>query len=220
MGEKIEVQERILSRNDAIAAENRQLFESRGLFVFNVMSSPGAGKTTFLVETIKRLKNKYRVGVVEGDVASKVDAEKISQTGVPVVQVNTGGACHLDASMIKKAIVHLPLDELDVLIIENVGNLVCPAEWNLGEHLKVVLLSVPEGDDKPVKYPQMFTAADILLLTKVDLLPYFNFRIDEVEKVVKGLNPEAKILKISSVTYEGYDEWIKELEERIREVRR
>jgi len=220
MGEKIEVQERILSRNEAIAKENRQLFESRNLFVFNVMSSPGAGKTTFLVETIKRLRNKYRVGVVEGDVASRVDAERISQTGVPVVQVNTGGACHLDALMIKKAVTHLPLDELDVLIIENVGNLVCPAEWNLGEHLKVVLLSVPEGDDKPVKYPQMFAAADILLLTKVDLLPYFDFRIEEVEKVVKGLNPQAKILKISSVTYEGYGEWLNELEARIKEVGR
>jgi hydrogenase nickel incorporation protein HypB len=219
MGERIEIQERILSRNDALAEENRKLFEEKNIFVFNVMSSPGAGKTTFLVETIKRLKEKYRIGVIEGDVASKVDAEKIGKTGVPVVQVNTGGACHLDASMIKKALEHLPLDNLDVLIIENVGNLVCPAEWRLGEHLKVVLLSIPEGDDKPIKYPQMFAAADILLLTKIDLLPYFNFRLDEVEKVVFGLNPQVKILKISSVTFEGYEEWLNELETKIKEVR-
>lgn len=220
MGERIDVQQNILEKNEKIALENEKLFKEKKLFVFNVMSSPGAGKTTFLMETINRLKDRYRIGVIEGDVASRVDAEKISATGVPVVQVNTGGACHLDASMISKALAHLPLDELDVIIIENVGNLVCPAEWKLGEHLKVVLLSIPEGDDKPIKYPLMFASADIVLLTKIDLLPFFKFDIDEVEKVIKGLNPNALILKISSVTFEGYEEWLNLLKSRIEEVRR
>lgn len=220
MSERIDVNAHVLGRNDKIAGENRELFEKHNLFVFNVMSSPGAGKTTFLIETIGRLKGKYKIGVLEGDVASKIDAEKISKTGVPVVQINTGGACHLDASMIRKAASHLPLSELEVLIIENVGNLVCPAEWRLGEHLKVVLLSIPEGDDKPQKYPLMFSSADILILTKIDLLPYFNFNVKTVEKVVRGLNPNIKIFKISSTTGEGYDAWLEELKKRIAGVRR
>lgn len=219
MAERIDVSAHVLGRNEEIAKENEELFREKNLFVFNVMSSPGAGKTTFLVELIKRLKNRYRIGVVEGDVASRIDAERISEQGVPVVQVNTGGACHLDASMVKKALEHLPLDELDVVIVENVGNLVCPAEWNLGEHLKIVLLSIPEGDDKPQKYPLMFSSGDIMILTKIDLLPYFNFNIEHVKKVVRGLNPDIKIMKISSVTFEGYDEVIGEIEKRIKEVR-
>lgn len=220
VSEKIEVHQNILDKNERIAEENRIFFDKKGIFVFNVMSSPGAGKTTFIVETIKRLKDKYRIGVIEGDVSSKVDAERIASTGVPVVQVNTGGACHLDASMVQKAIKHLPMDNLDVLIIENVGNLVCPAEWRLGEHLKVVLLSIPEGDDKPIKYPLMFSSADILLLTKIDLFSYFNFNIEEVEKVVRGLNSDIKIMKISAITFEGFDEWLSEIERRIEEVRK
>lgn len=219
MSERIDVQQNILERNEKIARENEEIFKKKKIFVFNVMSSPGAGKTTFLMETIKRLKEKYRIGVIEGDIASRVDAEKIGETGIPVVQINTGGACHLDASMISKALKHLPVDELDILIIENVGNLVCPAEWRLGENLKVVLLSVPEGDDKPLKYPLMFASADVLLITKIDLLPHFNFDLEQVRKVVSGLNPNVKIIKLSSVTFEGYDEWLAELESRIREVR-
>lgn len=219
MSERIDVQQNILERNEKIARENEEIFKQKKIFVFNVMSSPGAGKTTFLMETIKRLKEKYRIGVIEGDIASRVDAEKIGETGIPVVQINTGGACHLDASMISKALKHLPVDELDILIIENVGNLVCPAEWRLGENLKVVLLSVPEGDDKPLKYPLMFASADVLIITKIDLLPHFNFDLEQVRKVVSGLNPNVKIIKLSSVTFEGYDEWLDELESRIREVR-
>lgn len=219
MSERIDVQQNILERNEKIARENEEIFKKKKIFVFNVMSSPGAGKTTFLMETIKRLKEKYRIGVIEGDIASRVDAEKIGETGIPVVQINTGGACHLDASMISKALKHLPVDELDILIIENVGNLVCPAEWRLGENLKVVLLSVPEGDDKPLKYPLMFASADVLIITKIDLLPHFNFDLEQVRKVVSGLNPNVKIIKLSSVTFEGYDEWLDELESRIREVR-
>lgn len=216
MVERVDIKENILGKNEAFAIENKRLFEEKKLFVMNVMSSPGAGKTTFLTETIKRLKDRYKIGVIEGDVASKIDAERISRTGIPVVQVNTGGACHLDASMVRKAAEHLPLDGLEIIIIENVGNLVCPAEWSLGENLKVVLLSVPEGDDKPIKYPLMFSSADVLLITKIDLLPHFNFNLKEVEKVVRGLNPSVKIIKMSSVTLEGYDEWIDELERRIK----
>lgn len=218
MVERVDIKENILGKNEAFAIENKRLFEEKKLFVMNVMSSPGAGKTTFLTETIKRLKDRYKIGVIEGDVASKIDAERISRTGIPVVQVNTGGACHLDASMVRKAAEHLPLDELEIVIIENVGNLVCPAEWSLGENLKVVLLSVPEGDDKPIKYPLMFSSADVLLITKIDLLPHFNFNFKEIEKVVRGLNPSVKIIKMSSVTLEGYDEWIDELERRIKGV--
>lgn len=218
MVERVDIKENILGKNEAFAIENKKLFEEKKLFVMNVMSSPGAGKTTFLTETIKRLKDRYKIGVIEGDVASKIDAERISRTGIPVVQVNTGGACHLDASMVRKAAEHLPLDGLEIIIIENVGNLVCPAEWSLGENLKVVLLSVPEGDDKPIKYPLMFSSADVLLITKIDLLPHFNFNLKEVEKVVRGLNPSVKIIKMSSVTLEGYDEWIDELERRIKGV--
>jgi hydrogenase nickel incorporation protein HypB len=185
----------------------------------NVMSSPGAGKTTFLVETIKRLKNRYAIGVVEGDVASQIDAERIRQTGVPVVQVNTGGACHLDAGMVARSLPHLPLDELDVVIIENVGNLVCPAEWNLGEHLKVTLLSIPEGDDKPLKYPLMFAEGDVLVLNKIDLLPYFSFDLEQVERTVRGFNPNVTIFKVSATRGDGLDEWLAFLGETIDQAR-
>lgn len=216
---KINVVQDVLLRNTQIAEENRKVFKDNNLFVFNVMSSPGAGKTTFLVETISRIKDRFRIGVIEGDVASQIDAQRIKDTGVPVVQVNTGGACHLDASMVKKALIHLPLSELEVVIIENVGNLVCPAEWKLGEDLKVSLLSVPEGDDKPMKYPLMFTESDVLIINKIDLLPYFNFDIEQVEKVVKGYNPSINILKLSCITFDGFDSWIDYLIPKIEEAR-
>lgn len=215
---EIKVVQDVLGRNERIAEKNKKLFKEHGLFVFNVMSSPGAGKTTFLVETIERIKDKYRIGVVEGDVVSQIDAERIRETGVPVVQVNTGGSCHLDASMVARALTHLPLSELDVLIIENVGNLVCPAEWKLGEDLKVTILSIPEGDDKPMKYPLMFTEGDVLILNKIDLLPHFEFNIAQVEKTVKGFNPQVKIFRLSCRTLEGIDVWIEFLEEKIAEV--
>lgn len=217
---EIDVSEDVLGRNEKIAQENRKLFKEKNLFVFNVMSSPGAGKTTFLIETISRMVDKYRVGVVEGDVASKLDAERIRATGVPVIQINTGGACHLDASMVKKALAHLPVSELDVLVVENVGNLVCPAEWKLGEDLKVTILSVPEGDDKPTKYPLMFTAGDILVINKIDLLPHFDFNLKKVEKAVKGLNPDIKIFNVSSTRLDGFDEWMDYLFSVIEEVRK
>lgn len=198
----------MLGRNDELARANRALFAARNLFVMNVMSSPGAGKTTFLVETIRRLADRYRVGVVEGDVASQIDAERIRETGVPVVQVNTGGACHLDAGMVSRALPHLPLDELDVVIVENVGNLVCPAEWDLGEHLKVTILSIPEGDDKPMKYPLMFTEGDVLVLNKIDLLPHFTFDLEQVERTVRGFNPNVTIFRVSATRGDGLEDWL------------
>ncbi len=217
---KVNVVRDVLQRNTQIAEENQKIFRDYNIFVFNVMSSPGAGKTTFLVQTIERIKERFRVGVIEGDVASQIDAERIKATGVPVIQVNTGGACHLDASMVRKALSHLPLSELEVVIIENVGNLVCPAEWKLGEDLKVSLLSVPEGDDKPMKYPLMFTESDVLIINKIDLLPHFNFNMDQVEKVVKGFNPVIDIFKLSCTTLEGFDAWLKFLIPKIEEVRK
>lgn len=198
----------MLGRNDELARANRELFAARNLFVMNVMSSPGAGKTTFLVEIIRRLADRYRIGVVEGDVASQIDAERIRETGVPVVQVNTGGACHLDAGMVSRALPHLPLDELDVVIVENVGNLVCPAEWDLGEHLKVTILSIPEGDDKPMKYPLMFTEGDVLVLNKIDLLPYFTFDLEQVERTVRGFNPNVTIFRVSATRGDGLEDWL------------
>lgn len=217
---KIDVAQDVLKRNNQIAEQNKKTFKDHNLFVFNVMSSPGAGKTTFLVETILRIKDRFRIGVIEGDVASQIDAKRIKETGVPVVQVNTGGACHLDASMVRKALQHLPLSELDVIIIENVGNLVCPAEWKLGEDLKVSMLSVPEGDDKPMKYPLMFTESDVLIINKIDLLPYFDFNIDEVEKIVRGFNPNINIFRLSCTTLDGFENWLKYLLSKIEEVRR
>lgn len=217
--EEIQVGVNILGKNDEIAAQNRKIFEDKNLFVMNVMSSPGAGKTTFLIETIKRISDRYRVGVIEGDVATHIDAERIKTAGAPVVQINTGGACHLDASMVSRALTHLPVDDLDVLIIENVGNLVCPAEWRLGEHMKVTILSIPEGDDKPAKYPLMFSEADVVILNKIDLLPHFNFDVAGVERVIRGLNPDVTILKLSSTTFEGFDSWIELLTGKIEEVR-
>lgn len=217
---KVNVVQDVLQRNTRIAEENQKVFRDHNLFVFNVMSSPGAGKTTFLVETINHIKDSFRIGVIEGDVASQIDAERIKETGVHVVQVNTGGACHLDASMVKKALNHLPLSELEVVIIENVGNLVCPAEWKLGEDLKVSILSVPEGDDKPMKYPLMFTESDVLIINKIDLLSHFNFNIQQVEKIVKGFNPAIDIFRLSCITLDGFDSWLKFLIPKIEEVRR
>ncbi len=208
----------VLARNDTLADENRRRFDEHGVFVVNFMSSPGAGKTTFVIETIRRLRSDYRIGVIEGDVASQVDAERIRETGVPVVQVNTGGACHLDAAMVRRTLDHLSLDDLDVIIIENVGNLVCPAEWRLGEDMKVTLLSVPEGDDKPIKYPLMFTEADVLAVSKIDLLALSDFDMEVVEKTIHGLNPGVEILPVSCRTGEGLDRWERFLRRSIEEA--
>jgi hydrogenase nickel incorporation protein HypB len=205
---EIKVIKDIMGANEQIAQKNRQLFDRHKVFVVNVMASPGAGKTSLILETIRRLKGKVKVGVVEGDISSSLDAEAISKEDVPVVQINTGGECHLDANMTSTALGSLPLEDIELLLIENVGNLVCPAEFKLGEDRRVLVSSTPEGDDKPFKYPLMFHEADVVLVNKIDLLPYLKFDVDAFAKTIKGINQKAKIFPLSCTTGEGIDNWV------------
>ncbi len=204
---KVKVVADILGANDRIAAENSRLFKECGVFVINVMSSPGAGKTTLLEKTLAALKDKYKIGVIEGDVATTADADRIEKMGVPVVQINTGSACHLDGNMVRNALDDFDLMSLDLLIVENVGNLVCPAEFNVGEDCKVMLLSVPEGDDKPLKYPLMWHESKALVINKIDLIPYTNFNLDKATKDSLSLNPKLDIFPVSCRTGEGLERW-------------
>jgi hydrogenase nickel incorporation protein HypB len=204
---QIEVKKDILDGHELIARENSELFKRQGTYVLNLMSSPGAGKTTLLERTIELLKDTFTLGVIEGDIATTYDADRISAHGIKAVQINTGGACHLDSSMIKKALTEFPADGLDMLIIENVGNLVCPAEFNLGEDDKAVILSVTEGEDKPLKYPLIFRMAKCLIINKVDLLPYIDCSTDRIMRDVKTLNPDLKIFEISCTKGTGLDLW-------------
>jgi len=205
---EIKVLKNILSANEEIAQRNRKLLDSGGVFTVNLMSSPGAGKTSLVLETIKALKGKTRIGVIEGDLSSSVDAETISKENVPVIQINTGGGCHLDANMISKALSNLPLEGIELLLIENVGNLVCPAGFALGEHKKVLISSIPEGDDKPLKYPLMFHEVDTVLINKIDLLPYLRFDIQAFSQAVRGINGKVGIFQISCATGQGIQEWV------------
>lgn len=205
---EIKILKDILNANEGIAERNRQLLDNKGVFALNFMASPGAGKTSLILETIKMLKGKTRIGVIEGDISSSLDAEAIGKEGVPVIQINTGGACHLDANMLSSALSNIPLPDIELLLIENVGNLVCPASFALGEHKKVVISSIPEGDDKPFKYPLMFDIADAVLINKIDLLPYLKFDIEVFSKVIKGINEKVEIFPISCVTGQGIQEWV------------
>jgi len=205
---EIKVLKDILSANEQIAERNRQLLDSKGVFAVNLMSSPGAGKTSLILETIRKLKGKIRVGVIEGDVSSSVDAEKVGKEGVPVLQINTGGTCHLDANMLLSALSNMPLQDIELLIIENVGNLICPASFALGEHKRVLISSIPEGDDKPFKYPLMFDIADAVLINKIDLLPYLKFDIRGFSQAVRGINEKVEIFQISCATNHGIQEWV------------
>ncbi|MBA7518149.1 Hydrogenase maturation factor HypB [subsurface metagenome] len=205
---EIKVLKDILSANEQIAERNRQLLDSKGVFAVNLMSSPGAGKTSLILETIKRLKGKTRIGVIEGDVSSSLDAEAIGKKGVPVIQINTGGTCHLDANMLSGALSNLPLSDIELLLIENVGNLICPAGFALGEHKKVLISSIPEGDDKPFKYPLMFHKADAVLINKIDLLPYLKFDTQGFSQAVRGINEKVEIFQISCATGQGIQEWV------------
>lgn len=204
---KVKVVTNILEANERIAAENRKIFDEVNVFVMNIMSGPGAGKTSLIERTIKELKGKIKIGVIEGDIAGTDDAERIEKHGIPVVQINTGGGCHLDANMIREVLEDFPLKELDLLIIENVGNLVCPAEFNLGEDMKVMLLSIAEGHDKPLKYPLMFQESSALILNKIDLLPYTDADINKMKKDSLSLNPKLKIFDVSCKTGDGISEW-------------
>jgi hydrogenase nickel incorporation protein HypB len=205
---EIKVLKDILSANDQIAQENRQMLDDNGVLAVNVMSTPGAGKTSLILQTISGLKAKTRIGVIEGDVSSSIDAERVAKEGVPVLQINTGGECHLDANMLQRALKNMPLGDIDLLIVENVGNLICTAEFKLGTHKNIVISSIPEGHDKPLKYPLMFTVADVILVNKMDLLPYSNFDLATYTKAVKGLNPKVDVIDVSCTTGAGIKKWL------------
>jgi hydrogenase nickel incorporation protein HypB len=202
------VEEDILSKNNLLASRNSGYFEALGVVAMNLMSSPGSGKTTLLEKTIKALEGKRPVAVIEGDQQTLNDAERIEEAGAPVVQVNTGNGCHLDADMIKRAVETLTLQDDSILFIENVGNLVCPSLFELGEKHRVVIISVTEGEDKPLKYPTMFEHADTCIINKTDLLPYVNFDIELVKKHALSVNPHLRIMELSAQTGEGMEDWI------------
>jgi len=204
---KIPVVQGILSANDEIAAQNRKLLDEHGLTVMNIMASPGSGKTSLILRTIDALRGRLRMAVVEGDIASSIDADRVATKNVPVVQINTGGQCHLDAPMVARALSQLPLAELDLVIVENVGNLICPVDFKLGEHLNVVIASAPEGDDKPYKYPGIFIAVDAVVINKMDLLPYVHFDVAAFRQLVLGMNPGVGIFEVSCETGQGIESW-------------
>ena len=213
---EVKILKNILSANDQIAERNRQLLKSKLIFAVNIMASPGAGKTSVILETIKRIGGSVRIGVIEGDISSNIDAQAVSQSGTPVVQINTGGECHLDANMISNALNNLALDEIRLLFIENVGNLVCPAEFSLGDNLKVLVTHTPEGDDKPYKYPLMFNTVNAVVVNKIDLLPYVKFNIAAFSNTIKSINNKIKIFPLSCTTGEGIDKWVDWLRHQIK----
>lgn len=205
---RVPIVEKILSANDRIAEENRSRLEAHGVFSLNFMASPGAGKTSAILRTIEGLKARHRIGVIEGDTAAvTIDSDKVVAAGAPAVQINTGGSCHLDAVMVGGALLQLPLVDLDLLIVENVGNLVCPASFKLGTHSSVVIASVPEGDDKPYKYPKIYLGIDALILNKVDLLPHVEFDMEHFRRGVELLNPGMAFFPLSCKTGEGVERW-------------
>jgi len=214
MPNTIPVVENIMSANDQIAAQTRIQLDRAGVLALNIMASPGGGKTSVILKTIEALHDEVRIGVMDGDIVP-IDLEKIADMGIPVSLINTGGNCHLDANMVHGALPSLPLDDLDLLIIENVGNLICPAAFKLGTHLSVVIASVPEGADKPYKYPAMFKGADVLLLNKMDLCEYQDFDVDYFRHGVEVLNPSLTFFPISCRTGEGFDAWLAWLRDRI-----
>ena len=211
----IETKEAVLADNDAVAEKTRQFLSSNHTFLINLMSSPGSGKTTTLLRTIDALKDRYRIGVMEADVDSDVDASAVAAKGVKVIQLHTGGSCHMDASMTKEGLDGLGLEDLDLVFLENVGNLVCPAEFDVGANLRVMILSVPEGDDKPLKYPLMFSVSDLMLINKIDVAPVFDFDYEACAERARKLNPNIDIIKMSSLTGEGFDEWIAWLTDKV-----
>ncbi len=212
----IDMKQPILAKNDNLAADLRKRFAEHHVFVLDILASPGSGKTSTILATIDALRDEFNIAVIEGDIASSVDAEKIKAQGIPAVQINTGGACHLESAMIKRAVDVLDLERLDLIIIENVGNLVCPTDFDLGENAKVMILSVPEGDDKPLKYPGVFQIAEAVILNKVDTMPVFNFDNDAFVESVTRLNPQAPIFPIAATTGQGVEEWASWLAEQIR----
>jgi hydrogenase nickel incorporation protein HypB len=216
----IEIKEEILSDNTELADELRVRLGKNRVFMLNLMSSPGGGKTSLILNTIRRMRGAVRIGVIEGDIDSVVDAEKVVKEGVPAVQLKTGGVCHLDASMIKMALDEMDLTNLDLVVIENIGNLVCPAEFDTGTHRKAMILSVPEGDDKPLKYPLIFSVCDVLVVNKIDYLGIADFDMAALKERVKRLNPGIEIIEASCKTGEGIEKWTDWLEKEIRAYRK
>ena len=204
---KITIAQNILAVNDTIAGEIQQSLAARGIRTLNVMSSPGAGKTTLLERTVERLRERLSIGVIEGDIETTADAERIEAAGAETVQINTRGACHLEAHMVRDALQQLDLEHIELLIIENIGNLVCPSAWNLGEDMRVVIASTTEGDDKPAKYPQMFAISEVMVVNKLDLLPYVDYDLEKVKRQALTINPRLRIFELSCQTSEGLDAW-------------
>jgi hydrogenase nickel incorporation protein HypB len=213
----INVKEQVFSKNANLASEIREELRERSVFLVNVMASPGSGKTSLILRTIEQLNNNARIGVIEGDIESQVDSEKIAAAGIPAVQLRTGGFCHLDANMVHVALKEMDLDSLDLIFVENIGNLVCPASFDLGAALKMMILSVPEGDDKIVKYPLMFSVVDCVVINKMDYLPLSNFDLKAFRTRLEALNPKAKLFEVSCQTGEGVSEWCDWLRTRINE---
>jgi hydrogenase nickel incorporation protein HypB len=214
----VQVEQDILAKNNQYASANRSHFSEHGIFVLNLVSSPGSGKTALLTRTIERLKGKVRIAVIEGDQQTSLDADRIRATGVSAVQINTGKGCHLDAHMVGHAVEKLALADDSLLLIENVGNLVCPAAFDLGEAHKVAILSVTEGEDKPLKYPDMFAAAEVMLLNKIDLLPYLSFNVPLAIEYARRVNPYIRVILTSAVSDEGMGEWQEWLEDGLKQA--
>ena len=216
---EVQVMQDILGKNDRIAAENQALFADKKIFVLNLLGSPGSGKTTLLEHTMSVLKDEIPMAVIEGDLFTSKDADRIAKYDVPVIQINTSGGCHLDAPMVQKVLPELDLDKLQLLIVENVGNLVCPAEFNIGEDAKGVVLSITEGDDKPMKYPLVFKESSIVVLNKVDILPYTNFDMAAAREDIQTLHPGVRIVEAASVKDEGLNDWFEWLRAQVRAKR-
>ncbi|MCP4139710.1 MAG: hydrogenase nickel incorporation protein HypB [Chloroflexi bacterium] len=209
MTKKVPVVEKILGANESLAEENRATLDEHKVFGINLMASPGAGKTSLIEQTLPKLAERYRVAVIDGDIATSIDADRAAEAGADIaVQVNTGGNCHLDAIMLKKGMEEIDFSEIDLLLVENVGNLVCPSNFLLGTHKSVLVASIPEGDDKPYKYPGMYRGVDALIINKIDLMPYIPFKMDYFRKGVEVLNPDLITFPLSCITQEGVDEWI------------
>ena len=213
---EVQVMQDILGKNDRIAAENQALFADKKIFALNLMGSPGSGKTSLLEKTMAALKDELKMAVIEGDLFTSKDADRIAKYDVPVIQINTSGGCHLDAPMVQKVLREMDLEALDLLIIENVGNLVCPAEFNVGEDEKGVVLSITEGDDKPMKYPLIFKESAVTVLNKVDILPYTNFDMASAREDILTLHPAARIIETSCTTGQGMEEWFNWLRDKVK----
>ena len=214
---RVDIEKKIQSENDRVAEENRRVFTDAGVFVLNIISSPGSGKTTLLEATLDRLADKMNIVVIEGDISTERDMDRVRARGASGVQINTGGGCHLSSGMVAKALTDLDLSSAEIVFIENVGNLVCPSTYDLGEDVRMVLLSTTEGDDKPMKYPAIFHEASLAILNEIDLLPHLTYDVEKVEKEIRVLNPDSEILRLSATTGEGMDAWIEWIMAKLRE---